>query len=255
MIDRHPFHLLCRTRTGVPTCPAPPHHRNLNGRHLSVVVIVMSASANMEPKSSAHPIADSYFVTRFLVLWIAPLIQLARKRQLKDSDVWECPPQYNVLHSHEKFQTAWKHELELSVRESRDPALLKAILRCFRADFLLSGAMQLLFVAFQIGQPFLVGQLVRHVRTGNGGMSFGVGLAIALGVISVGSSISVTIVFYITRIIGMEVKAAMMMAVYEKALCLTSAAKQENTVGQTTNLAAIDAEKIFLAAQFPHFLW
>lgn len=115
--------------------------------------------------------------------------------------------------------------------------------------------MQLLFVLFQIGQPFLVGQLVKYVRTGEGGIGFGVAMAITLGVISTCSSIAITIVFYITRIIGIEVKAAMMMAVYEKTLCITSAAKQENTVGQTTNLAAIDAEKIFLAAQFPHFLW
>jgi uncharacterized membrane protein len=112
-----------------------------------------------------------------------------------------------------------------------------------------------MFIMFQVGQPFLVGQLVAYVRTGDGGIGRGIGLAIALGAISICSSIAVTIIFYVTRVIGMEVKAAMMMAVYEKTLLLTSSAKQEYTVGQTTNLAAIDAEKIFLAAQFPHFLW
>lgn len=29
----------------------------------------------------------------------------------------------------------------------------------------------------------------------------------------------------------------------------------QNTVGQTTNLMAIDAEKLFLAIQFIHFIW
>lgn len=115
--------------------------------------------------------------------------------------------------------------------------------------------MQLLFVMFQIGQPFLVGQLVKFVREGNGGPGLGVGLAIALGAVSVCSSISISIVFYISRNMGMEVKAALMMAVYEKTLSITSTAKQSHSVGQTTNLAAIDAEKIFLASQFPHFLW
>jgi hypothetical protein len=38
-------------------------------------------------------------------------------------------------------------------------------------------------------------------------------------------------------------------------LPITAAAKQSHSVGQITNLAAIDTEKIFLAAQFPHFLW
>lgn len=126
---------------------------------------------------------------------------------------------------------------------------------CFQKEFYISGILQLFFVMFQLGQPFLVGQLVKYVRTGNGGVDFGIGMAIALGAISICSSITITIVFYIMRIVGMEVKAALMMAVYEKTLTITSAAKQENTVGQTTNLAAIDAEKVFLAAQFPHFLW
>lgn len=209
----------------------------------------------MESKKSAHPILDSHFLTRFMVFWITPLIRTAWERQLQDSDVWECPPQYSVLHSHEKFQAAWSYEQELGHKENRTPSLFKAILRCFWSEFILSGFVQLLFVAFQVGQPFLVGQLVKHVATGNGGIGFGVGMALSLGAISICSSISVTIVFYITRIIGIEVKAAMMMAVYQKTLTLTSSAKQENTVGQTTNLAAIDAEKIFLAAQFPHFLW
>lgn len=206
-------------------------------------------------EESAHPIENSFFFTRFMVFWITPLIKTARTRQLKESDVWECPKSCNVAHSHEEFRKFWQQERVDSDRENRQPSLLKAIMKCYYNSFLIGGLVQLLFVMFQIGQPFLVGQLVKHVREGNGGIGFGVGLAIALGAISVCSSISISIVFYISRNMGMEVKAALMMAVYEKTLSITSTAKQSHSVGQTTNLAAIDAEKIFLASQFPHFLW
>jgi ATP-binding cassette subfamily C (CFTR/MRP) protein 4 len=202
-----------------------------------------------------HPIVDSLYITRFMVFWITPLIRTASKRQLQESDVWECPTDVNVSHSHQEFRTAWNHEKDLAAQEDREPSLFRAILRCYRKGFITSGVLQALFIMFQVGQPFLVGQLVAYVRTGDGGIGRGIGLAIGLGAISICSSIAVTIIFYVTRVIGMEVKAAMMMAVYEKTLLLTSSAKQEYTVGQTTNLAAIDAEKIFLAAQFPHFLW
>jgi ABC-type multidrug transport system fused ATPase/permease subunit len=202
-----------------------------------------------------HPSENSFFFTRFMVFWIAPLIKLARERQLQESDVWDTPTKSNVLHSHNEFRKFWIEEQKSSIVKGKKPSLFKALLRCYFKPFALSGLLQLLFVMFQVGQPFLVGALVHYVRTGDGGIGVGMGLAVGLGALSVCSSISLTIVFYISRNIGTEVKAAIMMAIYEKTLSITSSAKQENSVGQTTNLAAIDAEKLFLASQFPHFLW
>ncbi len=51
------------------------------------------------------------------------------------------------------------------------------------------------------------------------------------------------------------VKASIMMNVYEQAIHLTNASRQQCTIGQTTNLMSIDADKIALASQFVHFLW
>jgi len=129
------------------------------------------------------------------------------------------------------------------------------MVKCYYKNFMFSGILQLLFVGFQVGQPFLVGELVQHVATGEGGIARGMGFAVGLGALSFCSSITLTMVLYTCRSIGIEVKAAIMMVIYEKTLSITSSAKQENSVGQTTNLAAIDAEKLFFATQYPHFLW
>ena len=40
-----------------------------------------------------------------------------------------------------------------------------------------------------------------------------------------------------------------------KALHLTTAARMQSSVGQTTNLVAIDSEKLFQAVLFCHFIW
>ena len=55
--------------------------------------------------------------------------------------------------------------------------------------------------------------------------------------------------------LGLGVRAATMMAVYQHSLGLTASARLGTTVGSTTNLMAIDAEKLFLTTQFIHFLW
>ena len=205
--------------------------------------------------SGHHPSDDSFFLTKLMVFWIGPLIKLATQRQLQESDVWDTPANCNVIHSHNDLKRFWVEEQQAGAHEGRKPSLFKALVRCYFQPFALSGLLQLLFVMFQVGQPFLVGELVHHVRTGDGGIGSGMGFAIGLGALSVCSSLSLTMVFYISRNIGTAVKAAIMMAIYEKTLSITSSAKQENSVGQTTNLAAIDAEKLFFATQYPHFLW
>jgi ATP-binding cassette, subfamily C (CFTR/MRP), member 1 len=208
-----------------------------------------------EKEEFRHPIEDTFFFFRFMVFWITPLIKLARKRQILPSDVWDTPKHVNVIQSSARFQVSWQKELELSKKEKRNPSLLKALVSCFWAMLLLSGALQLLFVGFQIGQPFLIGQIVLYIHNGNGGIERGVGLALSLGTISLCSSVCITTVFYIMRVVGGQIKAALNMSIYEQSLSITAAAKQANSVGQTTNLASIDCEKVFLACQFPHFLW
>jgi len=48
----------------------------------------------------AHPSDGSYFFSKFMVFWIAPLIKLASERQVVEADVWDCPTQDNVEHAH-----------------------------------------------------------------------------------------------------------------------------------------------------------
>ena len=95
------------------------------------------------------------------------------------------------------------------------------------------------------------------IATGAGGISYAVGISIALGVVFLVSSLCFSATFFTLhgtlRRLGVAVRSGVMMAVYKQSLKLTSASRLTNTVGQTTNLIAI--EKLFLAAQFFHFIW
>lgn len=86
-------------------------------------------------------------------------------------------------------------------------------------------------------------------------MQRGVGLALALAAVSLVSSISLAASLYTNRVLGVAIKSGIMMCVYDQALHLTSGARMQSSVGQTTNLVAIDSEKIFQAVLFCHFIW
>lgn len=135
------------------------------------------------------------------------------------------------------------------------PSFLKAILRGFGSTFLLSGCYQFCFMCTQLAQPFLVSELVHFVATGHGGIQRGVGLSFALAAISFDSSIFLTASLYTNRLLGISIRSGVMMIVYEHALHLTTAARMQSSVGQTTNLMAIDSEKLFQAVIFCHFIY
>lgn len=202
-----------------------------------------------------HPIVKSFYLTQFMVFWIAPLFEIADKRQLLDTDVWSLPPSVSVHNAYDKFWRTWEAMRVEDSCKGEKTSLYGVLVRCYFKEFIYSGLLQLVFMLFQLGQPFLIIEIVKYVSTGNGGIRLGIGLALALGCVSLCSSLSLATSLYLNRILGIEVKAGLMTAVYKQSLNLTSESRLSYSVGQITNLVAIDTDKIFMAVQFPHFLW
>lgn len=210
------------------------------------------ASASM---GSSHPEEYASIVSKFLVLWITPLINLANERKLDAKDIPSTPKNKNVDHDSEVVRQSWMMELETAKKQKRKPDFSRALFLGFLNQIINGGIFQFAFLLTQLAQPLLVGELVNYVATGEGGIKSGIAWAIALGVVAIISSSSITMALFSMRRLGAAVRSGVMMHVFTHAINLTSASKLQNSVGQTTNLIAIDAEKLFLAFQFLHFLW
>jgi ATP-binding cassette subfamily C (CFTR/MRP) protein 1 len=206
-------------------------------------------------KEYVHPEDNANLFTKIMVSWVTPLITLAGQQQLLDTDVWETPSNQSVKTDYDTVWDAWMDETEKAVAENREPSLSQALFLGFGKEFRIAGILQAMFMFSQIAQPYLVGELVSFVKFGGGGIQYGVGISIALLVVSLISSLSFTGSFNVLRRLGVSVRSGIMMAVYEKSLKLTSASRMQNTIGQTTNLMSIDAEKLFISVQFVHFVW
>ncbi len=204
-----------------------------------------------------HPEEKGYFGYRFDIFlrWVNPLIKLANERTLEESDVWHCPKKYDVDGQTKILWEAWYQEVDFAHQQDRRPSLLRALWNGYKDKFLYAGIFQFCFMLFQLGQPFLVGQLVRYLKTGEGGIERGLSLAFGFCAVSLCSSMCIAVTLDLLRRLDVSVRSACMMVVYEQALKLTTSSRMMNSVGQTTNLMAIDAEKLNMAAQFVHFLW
>jgi ABC-type bacteriocin/lantibiotic exporter with double-glycine peptidase domain len=209
----------------------------------------------MTDNLDSHPTETASRIAKIMVSWVNPLIETANTRQLNEKDVPNTPKKQSVVKNLEIVRDSWYEEKVQAVIEQREASLSTALARGFKNNLVRAGIYQTVFMVSQLAQPFLVGELVNFVATGDGGASVGLGLAFGLACISGISSFSITMAFLTLRNLGISIRSGMMMLIYEHALKLTSNSKQKNTVGQMTNLMAIDAEKLFLAAQFLHFLW
>lgn len=202
-----------------------------------------------------HPEESEGLWIRFMLFWITPLVRLARSRPLSEQDLREVPRDMQVARNTRLVSSHWRNECNIAQQESREPQYSRALFGAFRPQIALSGTYQLCFLILQLIQPFIIGKLLEYVATGDGGIGYGIGLVFALGVVSFFSSLCIVACLYFMRRLGMAVRTSVMMSVYEHSLQLTTASRLRTTIGQTTNLMSIDAEKLFAAAQFVHFLW
>lgn len=201
-----------------------------------------------------HPEEKNWIHDIFL-RFMNPLIQTANVRAIQESDVWDVPKVEKVDLQAQMFWEKWYHEVDIAHQQNRKPSLIRALFESYGNRFYMAGLSQFFFLLFQIGQPFLVGELVQYVQSGEGGMRRGIGLALGFAAVSLCSSLLLASTFNSLRRLGVAIRTTTMMVIYEQALRLTTASRMINTIGQTTNLVAIDAEKLNLGIQYIHFLW
>ena len=208
-----------------------------------------------------HPEEASSVLDQLLVRWISPLIDLANSRQaagsgLLDADIWHTPHKRNVRYASSALHTSWMVEQAAAKQEGRKPAFERALFKGFLNDIVNGGLFQLGFLLTQLSQPYLVGYIVHFVVHGSvRGIIVGVGYAFTLGSVSLLSSVCISMALFNMRRLGIAVRCGVMMEVYKHALLLTASSRASNSQGQTTNLLAVDSEKLFLAFQFLHFMW
>lgn len=135
------------------------------------------------------------------------------------------------------------------------PSFGWALLRSYRREIRVAGLFHLGFAVAQLLLPFMIGKLLNYLEDGEGGLFFGMGMALVLGVVSITSSYCIVNTLYWMRRLGLNMRTAVMMNIYEHALLLTPTSRQRAPAGRIINLMSVDADKLFLSAHYFHALW
>ena len=194
----------------------------------------------MSPKSDLedllHPEEGLNPFSMLMVGWIWPLIVTASERPLMESDVWNPPRDLSVKTSTTRIQVAWEAEREgcrisSAAGKFRSPTLGWAIWNGFKGILGYAYFWQVLFCLGQLGQPYLIGELVEYINSGKGGLSYGIGIAFAMSGASLVCSVLFCAFIFNLRRQAVAIRNGLIMACYEQTLNLTAASRATITVG------------------------
>lgn len=259
---------------------------NANGTHTSTSI----ATANQKPS----PEANANFFSRVVFSWAQPLFRRATERHkvnqgLEQEDLLPLMECDLGRHIGPVFEKAWKDQVDSSSNttstatlvqngnhaddantDSNDAKLSTAIRAVIGRRFVTAGLIKILNTFLQFTFPLLLRAILRFIElsqrqqdpiennneeqpwyiTYEGYWLSGL-LFLAMGA----KAITENFYFHSVYRAGYQTRVAVSVAVYNKALRLTSSERHGTTLGEMVNLMQVDASKIEMFVPQVHVLW
>lgn len=220
--------------------------------------------------------------------WISPLLETGNANgqlNVEDLDDLPLPDDCETSQVYARFWRYWNAELERARADSSNsnnstgdindetfrllvqhttsstyqPSLTKALARAFGADFLRAGLLKLIHDSNLFVGPQVLNHLIQFLRNADAPLHRGVMLTVLVVVSQIVMSISLRHYFYKCYTCGLQVRTAVVLAVYKKSLQLSL--KERHTFGngggpgEIVNLVGIDAQRMQDLMTYLHAVW
>uniref|UniRef100_A0A8C3ACM5 ATP-binding cassette, sub-family C (CFTR/MRP), member 3 n=1 Tax=Cyclopterus lumpus TaxID=8103 RepID=A0A8C3ACM5_CYCLU len=138
---------------------------------------------------------------------------------------------------------------------SRQPSFLRALIKTFGPYFLIGSAYKLLQDVITFVNPQLLRMLISFTKQKGAPDWWGYSLAFLMFFTAVLQTLILHRHFQYCFVTGMNIRTAVIGAIYRKALVITNAAKRSSTVGEVVNLMSVDAQRFMDLTTFLNLLW
>ncbi|KAH7657583.1 Xenobiotic-transporting ATPase protein [Dioscorea alata] len=188
--------------------------------------------------------------------WMNPLMSLGHSKSLDLNDIPPLDSEDDALVAFQAFCHAWHHEKQKNSNKSMKQNLIFfALVRCYMKEMLLIGFYSFLKAISTVALPPLLYALVQYSNNANGDLSLGITLVVCLLVVKVVESLTQRHWFFYSRRCGMRMRSALMAAVFQKQIKLSSLGRTRHSAGEITSYIAVDAYRL---GEFPwwfHTAW
>ncbi|KAM9715837.1 ATP-binding cassette sub-family C member 3 isoform 4-T4 [Menidia menidia] len=135
------------------------------------------------------------------------------------------------------------------------PSFLRALIKAFGPYFLIGSAYKLLQDTITFVNPQLLRMLISFTKQKGVPDWWGYTLAFLMFFTALLQTLILHRHFQYCFVTGMNVRTALIGAIYRKALVITNAAKRSSTVGEIVNLMSVDAQRFMDLTTFLNMLW
>uniref|UniRef100_A0A8C7QWV3 Multidrug resistance-associated protein 4 n=1 Tax=Oncorhynchus mykiss TaxID=8022 RepID=A0A8C7QWV3_ONCMY len=176
-------------------------------------------------------------------------------RRLEEDDMYQVLPDDASQGLGEELQRYWDKEVRMAAKELRMPKLTKAIVKCYGKPYAVLG----IFSFTVVIQPVFLGKLIQYFEKYDPDNmdalyeAFGYAAGISLSTVAL-TVLQIHYYYHVLRT-GMKIRVAMCHMIYNKALCLSSAAMGRTTTGQIVNLLSNDVNRFDEVTTNLHYLW
>ncbi|KAK4427310.1 ABC transporter C family member 8 [Sesamum alatum] len=204
-----------------------------------------------ESEKGRVDLSQASFLSKLSFSWISPLLRLGNTKALSLDDVPSLGLEDGALMAYEKFNDAWcVLEKEKGINGSKN-VVFWAIAKVYWRSMVLAGSLAFLRTIAIVATPLLLYAFVGYSNLETKNLREGVFLVGCLVFFKVVESLSYRHFYFYSRRIGMRMRSALMVAVYQKQLKLSSSGRRKHSTGEIVNYIAVDAYRM---GEFPVWL-
>uniref|UniRef100_A0A7N8X5W2 ATP-binding cassette, sub-family C (CFTR/MRP), member 10 n=1 Tax=Mastacembelus armatus TaxID=205130 RepID=A0A7N8X5W2_9TELE len=187
-------------------------------------------------------------VSRLFYLWLTPLLRRGQRGELdRPVDVYHLPQKLRTSVVCRYFHQCWKLE--------GDVGLLRVLHKAFGSRYYLLGVLKVVVNMLSFAGPLLLSSLVNFMEEQGAPVSTGVWCTLGLFAATLLSSVLRNIFVFEVSKVALSARAALVSAIYSKALQVSSSSLAGFTLGEVVNLMSTDTDRVVNFFNSFHELW
>ncbi|XP_015938667.1 ABC transporter C family member 8 [Arachis duranensis] len=201
-------------------------------------------------------LCNASILSKLIFSWINPLLKLGYSKALSLEDIPSVVPEDEADSAHQVFVLAWENLLREKRKNNNNSTknlVLWSLARVYLKENLLIAVYALIRTICVVVSPLILYAFVNYSNRSSTEKNLKDGLSIlgCLIVTKVFETLSQRHWFFDSRRSGMKMRSALMVAVYQKQLRLSSPARMRHSAGEIVNYIAVDAYRM---GEFPWWL-
>ncbi|XVE51964.1 hypothetical protein DITRI_Ditri02bG0081900 [Diplodiscus trichospermus] len=200
-------------------------------------------------------LSQASFLSKLSFSWINPLLSLGYSRPLALEDIPSISTEDESNLAYQKFAKAWESLVGEKSSSDRRNLVLRATTKVYIKENIFIAVCAVLRTISVVALPLLLYAFVNYTNQEEENLQEGLLLLGYLILSKVVESLSQRHLYFASRRLGMRIRSALMVAVYQKQLKLSSLGRRRHSTGEIVNYIAVDAYRM---GEFPwwfHSTW